>query len=205
MSLRKSIFESLKQLLAKVYLLVKHCSVNINPFIRINLLLLGLALLVSCSNSKQSFGNMSFEWSSDKRSYTAIAKSKEGKEMVQVECRYVGKKPDGKLEESISRDYRHNPTDFYHYKFINLTDKTITLESVDYRFDRGQYKKVFQRKTRSDIADYMKGSAMEPKGALERKNSWVWGKFNPDVLHKIYHAKADGEEFLIDVQLTFKD
>jgi len=178
--------------------------VNTNPFIRINLLLLGLALLASCSNSKQSFGNMSFEWSSDKRSYTAIAKTKEGKEMVKVECRYVGKKPDGKLEESISRDYRYNPTDFYHYKFINLTDKTITLESVDYRFDRGQYKKVFKRKTRSDIADYMKSSVLEPKGTLERKNSWVWGKFNPDVLHKIYNAKVDGEEFLIDVHLTFK-
>ncbi|HJO09875.1 MAG TPA: hypothetical protein QGH16_08485 [Verrucomicrobiota bacterium] len=177
---------------------------NINLLIRTNLLLLGLAMLVCCSNSKQSFGNMSFEWSSDKRSYTAIARTKEGNEMVQVECRFVGKKPDGKLEESISRDYRHNPTDFYHYKFINLTDKTITLESVDYRFDRGRYKKIFQRKTRSDIADYMNSNILEPQGTLERRNSWVWGKFNPDVLHKIYHAKADGEELIIDVHLTFK-
>ena len=164
-----------------------------------------LALLTSCSNSKQIFGNMSFEWSSDKRSYTAIAKTKAGKEMVKVDCRYVGKKPDEKMEEPISRDYRVNTTDFYHYKFINLTDKTITLESVDYRFDRGQYKKIFQRKTQRDIADYMNSSILEPKGTLERKNSWVWGKFNPDVLHKIYHARAEGEEFLIDVHLTFKD
>jgi hypothetical protein len=50
----------------------------------------------------------------------------------------------------------------------------------------------------------MNSSVLESKGTLERKNSWVWGKFNPDVLHKIYHAKADGEEFLIDVHLTFK-
>mgnify|MGYP004263514931 FL=1 len=174
------------------------------PFIRINLLLLGLALLASCSNSKQSFGNMSFEWGSDKKSYKAIAKTKDGREMVKVECRYVGKKPEGELGEPISRDYRHNPTDFYHYKFTNLTDKTITLESVDYRFDKGQYKKIFQQKTKRDIVDYMNSSVLESKGTLERKNSWVWGKFNPDVLHKIYHAKADGEEFLIDVHLTFK-
>ena len=162
-----------------------------------------LALLPSCSN--QNFGNMSFEWDSDKRSYTAIAKTKEGKEMVKVECVYVGKKPDGKLEKPISRDYTRNPTDFYHYKFINLTDKTITLESVDYRFDRGQYKKIFQRKTRRDIADYMNSSVLEPQGTLERKNSWVWGKFNPDVLHKVYHAKAEEEGFLIDVHLNFKN
>lgn len=174
------------------------------PFIRINLLLLGLALLASCSNSKQSFGNMSFEWGSDKKSYKAIAKTKDGREMVKVECRYVGRKPEGELSEPISRDYRQNPTDFYHYKFTNLTDKTITLESVDYRFDKGQYKKIFQQKTKRDIVDYMNSSVLEAKGTLERKNSWVWGKFNPDVLHKIYHAKADGEEFLIDVHLTFK-
>ena len=166
--------------------------------------MLGLALLASCSNSKQSFGNMSFEWGSDEKSYKAIAKTKDGREMVKVECRYVGKKPEGELSEPISRDYRQNPTDFYHYKFTNLTDKTITLESVDYRFDRGQYKKVFKQKTRGDIADYMKSSVLESKGTLERKNSWVWGKFNPDVLHKIYNAKVDEEEFLIDVHLTFK-
>ena len=67
------------------------------PFIRIILLLLGLALLASCSNSKQSFGNMSFEWGSDEKSYKAIAKTKDGREMVKVECRYVGKKPEGEL------------------------------------------------------------------------------------------------------------
>lgn len=147
---------------------------------------------------------MSFDWSSDKRSYTAISKTKEGREMVKVECQYIGIKPEGKLDEPISRDYRHNPTDFYNYKLINLTDNLITLESVDYRFDRGQYKKIFQRKGKSEIADYMNGNVLEKGGSLERRNSWVWGKYNPDVLHKIYHAKSDGKEFLIDVHLTFK-
>ena len=40
---------------------------------------------------------------------------------------------------------------------------------------------------------------------LERKNSWVWGKFNPDVLHKIYTAETDsGYIFEIDIHLKYQ-
>ena len=165
-----------------------------------------MLLIVGCSSHKKNYyGNVEYEWDSDDKSYTATVRDKAGNDLVQIDCRYIGNKPEGSFQGNMSRDYRSNHVDFYDYKLTNLTDKEISLERVDYRFDRGQYKKIFKRKTKSEISEYMNGNTLDLNGFLERKNSWVWGKFNPDILHKIYHAKVSGgADFVIDVQLTYK-
>ena len=55
------------------------------------------------------------------------------------------------------------------------------------------------------FVDQIKFSFLFFLSFLERKNSWVWGKFNPDVLHKIYTAETDsGYIFEIDIHLKYQ-
>jgi hypothetical protein len=180
---------------------------NCNHHCLRNVFITVLAMIVfGCSDHKKNYyGNVHYEWDSDGKSYTAIVKDEKGSDLVRVDCRHIGNKPNGEFKGSLSRDYRSNHVDFYDYKLTNLTSKSISLEKVDYRFDRGQYKKIFQTKTKAEISEYMDGNILLPNGSLERINSWAWGKFNPDILHKIYHAKiSGGVNFIIDVQLVCK-
>ncbi|MBA18252.1 MAG: hypothetical protein CMO70_00850 [Verrucomicrobiales bacterium] len=180
---------------------------NINHFYLKKFYIFALVIIFTgCSGHKKNYyGNVDYDWDSDGKSYTAIVKDAKGADLVRVDCRHIGNQPNGIFKGNLSRDFRSNHVDFYDYKLTNLSDKQISLESVDYRFDRGQYKKVFKRKTKAEIIEYMDGNVLPPNGSLERINSWAWGKFDPDVLHKIYNAKVSGgANFIIDVQLVCK-
>ena len=180
---------------------------NFNHWYLKNLFIIFITVIISgCfGQNKNYYGNVNYEWDSDGKSYTAVVKDRNGEDLIRVDCRHIGNQPNGAIKGGLSRDYRSNHVDFYDYKLTNLTSKSISLESVDYRFDKGRYKKVFKTKSKAEISEYMDGNVLLPNGSLERINSWAWGKFNPDILHKIYHAKISGGiDFIIDVQLVCK-
>ena len=93
-------------------------------------------ILTGCSSHKNNYyGNVDYDWDSDGKSYTAIVKDEKGDDLVRVDCRYIGNKPNGVFQGDLSRDFRSNHVDFYDYKLTNLSVNEISLESVDYRFD----------------------------------------------------------------------
>ena len=165
-----------------------------------------LLVTAGCGSYNSTYyGNITYNWQENLKSYNAIVKDNNNKEIIRIECEYIGNKPKGKIKGGINRDYKKNHVDFYNYKIFNLTKENIKLKKVKYRFDKGQYKKVFSIKNENEISEDLNGNIIFSNSFLERKNSWVWGKFNPDVLHKIYTAETDsGYIFEIDIHLKYQ-
>jgi hypothetical protein len=95
-------------------------------------------------------------------------------------------------------------TDFYHYQLVNLTDQPIELVNVSFRLKEGKDGKIFDTKTQAAIDQDWGGHVIPARGKLTRRNAFVWGKGDENVLHKIYLAKTDGKSFEIDTQLVYK-
>ena len=64
--------------------------------------------------------------------------------------------------------------------------------------------KIYDTKTQAAIDKDWGGHIIPPRGKLTRRNSWVWGKEDENVLHKIYLARSSGKSFEIDTQLVYK-
>ena len=159
--------------------------------------------LVGCSEYKLA-GDINVDWDKDGRSYKAIVNDEDGNACVQLVCQYIGKKPEEPLDHNITRDWKTEDTDFYHYKMINLTDKPIELVNVSFRLKTGKDGKVFDTKTQKAIDRDWGGHIIPSRGSLTRRNSIVWGKKDENILHKIYLARTNGNKFEIDTQLVYK-
>jgi len=167
--------------------------------------MMALAILVSsgCSGDKMA-GDIEVEWDADERSYKAVVNDADGTARVQLVCQYVGKAPEEPIEPPVSRDWKMEDTDFYHYQLVNLTDQPIELVNVSFRLKEGKGGKIFDTKTQSAIDQDWGGHVIPARGKLTRRNAFVWGKGDENVLHKIYLAKTDGKSFEIDTQLVYK-
>ena len=160
--------------------------------------------IIGCSNDKLA-GDINVTWDPDGRSYKAIVNDKDGNQCVQLVCKYVGKKPEEPIDPiKMTRNWRVNDTDFYHYKLINLTDHPIELVNVSFRLKKGKGGKIYDTKTQQAIDEDWGGHIISARGHLLRRNAFVWGKGDENVLHKIYLAKSDGKSFEIDTQLVYK-
>ena len=166
-------------------------------------LAMGVLVLAGCSGDKLA-GNIDVEWDADKRSYKAMVKDEVGDVRVQLICQYVGKEPEEPVEETISRDWKRNDTDFYHYKMVNLTDEPVELTSVSCRLKTGKKGKIYDVKGQDQIDKDWGGHVIPPRGNLTRRNAFVWARGKANVLHKIYQAKSAGQQFDIDTQLVYK-
>ena len=78
------------------------------------------------------YGNITYNWQENLKSYNAIVKDDNNKEIIRIECEYIGNKPKGKIKGGINRDYKKNHVDFYNYKIFNLTKENIKLKKVKY-------------------------------------------------------------------------
>lgn len=163
-------------------------------------LLIGLA---GCSGDKVA-GDIEVDWEDDQRSYKAIVKDNEGTPRVQLICQYVGKKPEEPVKETITRDWKANDTDFYHYKMVNLTDQPIELSNVSFRLKTGKNEEIYDTKGQGQIDKDWGGHIIPARGNLTRRNAFVWALGAENVLHKIYSAKSAGQEFDIDTQLVYQ-
>lgn len=159
--------------------------------------------MAGCSGDKLA-GDIEVEWEENKRSYKAIVKDEAGTARVQLICQYVGKQPEAPVEETISRDWNKNDTDFYHYKMVNLTDEPVELMSVSFRLKTGKQGKIYDVKGQGQIDTDWGGHIIPPRGNLTRRNAFVWARGQGNVLHKIYLAQSAGQQFEIDTQLVYK-
>ena len=164
--------------------------------------IVGIVFLSGCSGDKLA-GDIKIDWD-DGRNYQAVVKDGDGTERVQLICQYIGKGPEQPIKTPISRDWKVSDTDFYHYTMVNLTDHPIELLNVSFRLKEGKGEKIYTTKTQTDIDKSLSGHVLPPRGKLYRRNAWVWGKGNANVLHKIYSARAEGKSFKIDTQLVYK-
>ena len=160
-------------------------------------------LIAGCSGDKLA-GDIEVEWEVDERRYKAIVKDDEGTAQVQLVCQYVGKAPEEPVDTIVRRNWKVEDTDFYHYQLVNLTDKPIELVNVSFRLKKGKGGKIYDTKTQAAIDKDWGGHIIPPRGKLTRRNSWVWGKEDENVLHKIYLARSSGKSFEIDTQLVYK-
>jgi len=164
---------------------------------------LGLGMS-GCSGDKLA-GDIDITWQTDGRSYKAIVNSSDGTACVQLTCEYVGKKPEEPLGHiKLTRDWKTSDTDFYHYQMENLTDQPIELVNVSFRLKEGKSGKIYDTKTQIDIDKDWGGHIIPARGILSRRNAFVWGKGDENVLHKIYLAKTGEKSFEIDTQLVYK-
>ena len=163
-----------------------------------------LGLFISGCSGDDLAGNIDVTWESDERSYKAIVKDNDGIARVQLVCQYVGKKPQEPLDQNMTRDWKSSDTDFYHYQLVNLTDDPVELVNVSFRLKEGKGGKIFDTKTQVAIDKDWGGHIIPARGKLSRRNAFVWGKGDENVLHKIYLAKSAGKSFEIDTQLVYK-
>ena len=108
------------------------------------------------------------------------------------------------MDTIVRRNWKVEDTDFYHYQLVNLTDKPIELVNVSFRLKKGKGGKIYDTKTQAAIDKDWGGHIIPPRGKLTRRNSWVWGKGDENVLHKIHLARSNGKSFEIDTQLVYK-
>ena len=54
------------------------------------------------------YGNITYNWQENLKSYNAIVKDDNNKEIIRIECEYIGNKPKGKIKGGINRDYKKN-------------------------------------------------------------------------------------------------
>ena len=167
----------------------------------LGMILAGL-LIAGCSGDKLA-GDIEVEWEVDERSYKAIVKDDEGTAQVQLVCQYVGKAPEEPVDTIVRRNWKVEDTDFYHYQLVNLTDKPIELVNVSFRLKKGKEER-FMTPKRRPRSIRIGGAYYPTPGKLTRRNSWVWGKEDENVLHKIYLARSNGKSFEIDTQLVYK-
>ncbi len=63
---------------------------------------------------------------------------------------------------------------------------------------------IYETRPQSEIDKELGETILEIDGKLERRNSWVFGLGNANVLHKIYRARSGGKTILIDTHLVYK-
>ena len=166
--------------------------------------ILGLSLSLGCFRSEHVTGRMDIQWESDGRSYQAIVFNESDQPVVEVRCRYLGKKPEEPIAKPISRDWMQSDTDFYHYELINTSAAAVELLDVSYRLKYGKSGKVYETRGQSRIEDELGGFVIDIGSKLTRRNSWVFGNGKENVMHKIYRAKTEGGVFYIDIHLVYE-
>ncbi|MDG1890419.1 MAG: hypothetical protein P8L18_03830 [Verrucomicrobiota bacterium] len=162
-----------------------------------------MTFIAGCSGDKTA-GNMHFQWEADGRSYTAEAMDDQGVPWVRLTCRYLGKAPEQPIEQEISRDWRSQNTDFYHYEMTNLLEEDITLMDMSLRLKKGKGGRIYETRGQPAIEKELSGFVLERGGSLKRRNSWVFGKAGANVLHKIYTARAGDRTIKIDTHLVYQ-
>ena len=168
--------------------------------------ILSLSFLISISGcgGDKTAGNMSFQWEADGRSYIAIAMDEKGTPWVRLNCSYQGKAPEKPIDQEITRDWQRQNTDFYHYELTNLLEEDITLMDMSFRLKKGRNERIYETRGQDGIEKEFSSFVIEQGGSLERRNSWVFGKGQENVLHKIYTAKAGNSTIKIDTHLVYR-
>jgi len=115
--------------------------------------------------------------------------SVDGVPLLEVTLDYLGKQPDLPFDgPQPTYDWKTRNTDFYACTLRNLTDLPIELRSLHFKLDRGTWKKK-NPEDAAYLASRWGATRIPPEGTLKRRNTWVWGKADKNMLRKTFGAQ----------------
>lgn len=162
------------------------------------------ALLVGCGPQPRTTGTPA-ERSARPREYVTTIKSPDGAELAVINCRYLGKKPEEPIEKEITRDWKTQDTDFYHYAITNISEHPIELNKVEYRLAEVRGGQVNKTAAKADIEEEFGAAVIEPGQAVTRRNSWVWGlNEQTRTMHKTYFGRSNKQDVKLNVVLVYR-
>lgn len=139
------------------------------------------------------------------REYLDRVKGPTGAELAVIKCQYLGKKPEEPMEKEISRDWKTQDTDFYSYAITNVSEYSITLQKVEYRFEEVRGRSVNKTATAAEIEEELGTAVIEPGQAVVRRNSWVWGlNQQARTMHKTYFGSCNNQDVKLNVVLVYR-
>ena len=148
------------------------------------------ALLCGCSEKRDDLADVSLKQKND-REYVATW-SVDGIPTLEVELSYHGKEPKLPFDgPEPTYDWKSRDTDFYSCVIRNLTDEPIRLKDVTSEMESGKQKAAVLHD-----AEYIKArwgsDVVRPGESLTRRNTWVWGREDHNMLTKTYTAEFAG-------------
>ena len=75
---------------------------------------------------------------------------------------------------------------------------------MSFRLKKGRNGRIYETRGQDGIEKEFSAFVIEQGGSLERRNSWVFGMGQENVLHKIYTAKAGNRTIKIDTHLVYR-
>jgi len=150
------------------------------------------ALLCGCSAKRDDLADVSWTRTND-REYVATW-SVDGIPTLEVELSYHGKEPKLPFDgPEPTYDWKSRDTDFYSCVIRNLTDEPIRLKDVTSEMESGKQKAPVLHD-----AEYIKArwgsDVVRPGASLTRRNTWVWGMEDHNLLTKTYSAEFAGHD-----------
>lgn len=150
--------------------------------------LLGL-LLAGCSSgySPEDLADGNWKRNGDREYVTTW--NMDGVPLIEVTLEYGGKQPNLPFDgPKPTYDWKTRNTDFYACTLRNLTDLPIELRSLHFDLDRGTWKKK-NPEDGSYLAKRWGSTRIPPNGSLNRRNTWIWGKADKNMLRKTFGAE----------------
>lgn len=158
------------------------------PFPCLAILFLGL-LLAGCSSGYSPDDLAEGDWKRDGDREYVTTWSMDGVPLLEVTLQYHGKQPDLPFDgPQPSYDWKSRNTDFYACTLRNLTDLPIELRSLHFDLDLGTWKKKNPQDS-TYLAKRWGTTRIPPNGSLNRRNTWIWGKADKNMLRKTFGAE----------------
>ncbi|MFC1896088.1 hypothetical protein ACFL0Q_05445 [Thermodesulfobacteriota bacterium] len=134
------------------------------------------------------------------REYTKVIKDADGKPVLKVEVKYLGKSADPNSTREIPELALKNSADFYNITFTNLTDNTIHFDSLYYWMEGTGELITKHYKTRQDIAKDIGTDTIFPNQSVEERNSFcAHTKAKYAKFHKEFTVMYKGRRISFDV------
>jgi hypothetical protein len=158
------------------------------PFPCLAILFLGL-LLAGCSSGYSPDDLADGDWKRNGDREYVTTWSMDGVPLLEVTLQYHGKQPDLPFDgPQPSYDWKSRNTDFYACTLRNLTDLPIELRSLHFDLDLGTWKKKNPQDS-TYLAKRWGTTRIPPNGSLNRRNTWIWGKADKNMLRKTFGAE----------------
>ena len=154
-------------------------------------LVLALALLsAGCPSGDSPDDLADGDWKRDGDREYVTTWSVDEVPLLEVTLEYHGKQPSLPFDgPKPTYDWKTRNTDFYACTLRNLTDLPIELRSLHFDLDKGTWKKK-NPEDAAYLASRWGATRIPPGGSLKRRNTWVWGKADKNMLRKTFGAQV---------------
>ena len=125
----------------------------------------------------------------------------QGRDLLKIDCQYLGKSPGEPDKYQSSHDYRTIDTDFYQMAFTNLTDQEIHIAGIAYRMAEGPLRSL-SHATKDSIKQNWGTTIIPAQGTISHPNGFVWAKGRQNRMIKTYSFRTQDAE---GKPLTFQE